>query len=64
MEPHAVLKVFLADDSAAIRQRVAGLLGPTLIVGEAETPRHCIDGILQTRPDSTCSSKAAPGWRS
>lgn len=52
MEQHAAVpKVFLADDSAAIRQRVAGLLGPTLIVGEGETPRRCIEGILQTRPD-------------
>jgi DNA-binding NarL/FixJ family response regulator len=52
MEQHAAPpKVFLADDSAAIRQRVAGLLGTTLIVGEGETPRRCIEGILQTRPD-------------
>ena len=46
------LKVFLADDSAAIRARVADLLaGRTRIVGEAETPQACIDGILATRPD-------------
>lgn len=46
------VKVFLADDSAAIRARVAGLLaGRTQIVGEAETPQACIDGILATRPD-------------
>jgi DNA-binding NarL/FixJ family response regulator len=52
MEQHAAVpKVFLADDSAAIRQRVAGLLGSALIVGEGETPRRCIEGILQTRPD-------------
>jgi DNA-binding NarL/FixJ family response regulator len=52
MELHAARpKVFLADDSAAIRQRVAGLLATTLIVGEGETPRRCIEGILQTRPD-------------
>lgn len=45
-------KVFLADDSAAIRARVADLLaGRTHIVGEAETPQGCIDGILATRPD-------------
>ena len=49
----APVKVFLADDSAAIRARVCGLLAePNLqIVGEAETPQACIDGILATRPD-------------
>ena len=49
----APLKVFLADDSAAIRARVARLLAePSLqIVGEAETPQACIAGILATRPD-------------
>lgn len=45
------LKVFLADDSAAIRARVADLLAGRCIVGEAETPQACIDGILATRPD-------------
>jgi DNA-binding NarL/FixJ family response regulator len=47
------LKVFLADDSGPIRARVADMLSaPALsIVGEAETPRGCIDGILATRPD-------------
>jgi DNA-binding NarL/FixJ family response regulator len=49
----APLKVFLADDSAAIRSRIADLLAaPTLrIVGEAETPEACIAGILATHPD-------------
>jgi len=49
----APIKVFLADDSAGIRVRVAGKL-QTLgmaIVGEAATPAACIDGILSTRPD-------------
>lgn len=47
------VKVFLADDSAPIRARVAGLLAePSLqIVGEAETPQACIEGILATHPD-------------
>jgi two-component system response regulator DesR len=46
-------RVFLADDSAAIRRRVAGLLGARAlqVVGEAETPQACIDGILATHPD-------------
>ncbi|MDB5912378.1 MAG: hypothetical protein JWP22_1053 [Ramlibacter sp.] len=49
----APLKVFLADDSAAIRERVAILLAtPGLrIVGEAQTPQGCIAGILATHPD-------------
>ncbi|HSV34976.1 MAG TPA: response regulator transcription factor [Ramlibacter sp.] len=47
------VKVFLADDSALIRARVAAMLGaPSMvIVGQAETPRDCIEGILATRPD-------------
>ncbi|MCG2595527.1 response regulator transcription factor [Ramlibacter sp. XY19] len=46
-------RVFLADDSAAIRRRVAGLLGAGAlqVVGEAETPQDCIAGILATHPD-------------
>lgn len=46
-------KVFLADDSALIRNRVAAMLagGQIDVVGQAETPRACIDGILATRPD-------------
>ena len=46
-------RVFLADDSAAIRLRVAGMLGARAlqVVGEAETPQGCIDGILATHPD-------------
>jgi len=53
MPSAAALKVFLADDSPAIRSRVAGLLAAdTLrIVGEAGTPQACIDGILATHPD-------------
>jgi DNA-binding NarL/FixJ family response regulator len=50
--PTQALKVFLADDSAPIRQRVAGMLAEGMIVvGEAETPQGCIDGILSTQPD-------------
>jgi two-component system response regulator DesR len=45
------LKVFLADDSAPIRTRIAQMLHPAVaIVGEGETPRGCIDGILATHP--------------
>jgi two-component system response regulator DesR len=47
------LKVFLADDSSAIRQRVNALLGAAAIdvVGEAETPQACITRILALHPD-------------
>jgi two-component system response regulator DesR len=46
------IRVFLADDSAPIRQRIAAMLPPaTVVVGEAETPQGCIDGILSTHPD-------------
>lgn len=47
------VKVFLADDSVLIRDRVAALLcaqGMT-ITGEAATPGDCIHAILSTRPD-------------
>lgn len=49
----AALRVFIADDSAAIRERVARLLADQAIdvVGEGVTPQGCIDGILATRPD-------------
>jgi DNA-binding NarL/FixJ family response regulator len=47
------LKVFLADDSALIRSRVSAILAGTAatVVGQAETPQDCIDGILAARPD-------------
>jgi DNA-binding NarL/FixJ family response regulator len=47
------LQVFLADDSALIRTRVAALLATSAVtvVGQAETPQACIDGILSTHPD-------------
>ena len=47
------LTVFLADDSEAIRDRVAAMLGAhgMTIVGEAATPPDCIRQILATRPD-------------
>lgn len=47
------LKVFLVDDSALIRARVAAMLAapPMSIVGVATTPQGAIDGIRATRPD-------------
>ena len=49
----APLKVFLADDSALIRDRVAAMLCAQgmSIAGEAATPADCIHAILSTHPD-------------
>ena len=46
-------RVFLADDSGAIRSRVADLLDAhrMTVVGEAATPQACIDGILAAQPE-------------
>jgi DNA-binding NarL/FixJ family response regulator len=51
--PTKTLKVFLADDSALIRTRVGAMLSGFAIkvVGQADTPQTCIDGILSTHPD-------------
>lgn len=53
MVPNASLRVFLADDSRQIRERVNALLGAACIavVGEAGTPATCIAGILDAHPD-------------
>jgi DNA-binding NarL/FixJ family response regulator len=47
------LKVFLVDDSAPIRQRVAAMLAVSeiQIVGAAANPEQSIVGILATQPD-------------
>lgn len=55
-EPHIPpfkLKVFLADDSALIRDRVCSLLalGDITVVGYAESPQSAIEGILASYPD-------------
>ena len=46
-------KVFLVEDSPAIRVRLSEMLAKidgVSIVGEADTPASAIDGILHTRP--------------
>ncbi|KQT10837.1 response regulator [Ramlibacter sp. Leaf400] len=47
------LRVFLAEDSLPIRERIAGLLAEQhmSVVGGAATPCDCIDGILREHPD-------------
>jgi DNA-binding NarL/FixJ family response regulator len=49
----APIKVFLADDSELICDRVAAMLTDAgmRIVGRAESPQACFNGILQSRPD-------------
>jgi DNA-binding NarL/FixJ family response regulator len=49
----APIKVFLADDSPLICDRITALLcaaGMT-VVGHADSPQSCFDGILAGRPD-------------
>lgn len=46
---------FIAEDSAAIGERLAKLLeegGSIEVVGQAETPLGAIDGILASKPDA------------
>jgi DNA-binding NarL/FixJ family response regulator len=52
-ESHFPVSVFIADDSAIIRDRVAATLGAHAmnIVGQADSPQACIDGILCAHPD-------------
>lgn len=47
------VRVFIADDSVLIRDRVAVMLGASAItiVGQAQTPQDSIDGILAAYPD-------------
>lgn len=51
--PAAALRVFLAEDSAPIRERVSAALvaHEMQVVGEAATPSACIAGILASHPD-------------
>ena len=49
----ALVKVFIADNSTLLRDRVAAMLGSSTmaIVGQAQTPQGSIDGILAAHPD-------------
>jgi DNA-binding NarL/FixJ family response regulator len=49
-----VLKVFIVEDSASIRERLTELMDEVdgaAVVGSADTPSDAIAGILNTRPD-------------
>jgi two-component system response regulator DesR len=50
---NASLKVFLAEDSAPIRERLHGVFARAHmdVVGEAATPERAIDQILALHPD-------------
>ena len=47
------VRVFLAEDSAALRARIGDLLAAAAcqVVGEGATPDGCVQGILGSRPD-------------
>lgn len=51
-ESTSPVKVFIADDSTLIRERVATLLAASSmqVVGQARTPQGSIDGILAAHP--------------
>jgi DNA-binding NarL/FixJ family response regulator len=46
-------RVFLADDSALSRRRVAEMLTAKgmVVIGQADTPESAVSGILATQPD-------------
>jgi DNA-binding NarL/FixJ family response regulator len=54
MNTAAHTKVFIVDDSEAIRASLAEMLAhvpETNVVGEAKTPEEAIEGIRKTNPD-------------
>lgn len=50
---HTSLRIFIADDSPLIRERIVSMLcaSAMTIVGQAETPQDSIEGILAVYPD-------------
>lgn len=54
MGTQAHTKVFIAEDFLPVRQRLAELLtslDEVDIVGEAETPKEAVSGIIEQQPD-------------
>jgi DNA-binding NarL/FixJ family response regulator len=53
MQQRAPVRVFLADDSALIRERVSSMLGARAmaVVGHTQTPQGSIEAILAVQPD-------------
>jgi DNA-binding NarL/FixJ family response regulator len=59
-----VLNVFIADDSAVVRDRLAELVaqvGGLRVVGQADDAPSAEDGILSTRPDVAIVDIRMPG---
>lgn len=55
METTNPTRVFIVDDSAPIRARLAEMLSrmdDVRVVGEADSAREAVAGILRSRPDS------------
>jgi two-component system, NarL family, response regulator DevR len=49
------ITVFIVEDHAAVRERLVSMLHGAdrfIVVGQAETPKDAIEGILSTIPDS------------
>ena len=49
------MRVFLVEDSAAIRERLAEMIGDlrgVAVVGEAASYQEAVAGILRTKPDA------------
>jgi DNA-binding NarL/FixJ family response regulator len=58
------LKVFISDDSAAIREHLLNValdLPEMVVVGQAQDVRGSLDGIRQTRPDVVILDIRMPG---
>ena len=53
VQPLVPITVFLVDDSAPIRTRVAQMLSDQAmsVIGQGDTPQASIDGILALKPD-------------
>jgi len=51
--PDGRTSIFIVEDSVSIRERLVVMLGDmdgVSVVGEADTPRAAVEGILRTRP--------------
>ena len=54
IEGRADMKIFVVEDSAAIRERLVEMIGDiegVVVVGEAATSDEAVAGIRRTRPD-------------
>lgn len=59
-----MLKVFIADDSALVRERVAEMISEiegVEVVGQAGDAREALEGIQRLRPDAVILDIRMPG---